>query len=89
MREKTERRKGSSFLLLCWHKIPAVESLPEAPCPLRTVKQRIATAFCIEGVSPAYIKHRYIDPRKDHYRTRMTHTLEVAQMGGPLHGHWI
>lgn len=61
----------------------AVRDRPEEECPLRTAFQRDRDRILHSG-SFRRMKHKtqvYIAPRGDHYRTRMTHTLEVAQIG--------
>ncbi len=55
---------------------------PEAPCPVRTVYQqdRDRIVFCN---SFRRLKHKtqvFLSPLGDHYRTRLTHTLEVAEV---------
>ena len=55
---------------------------PEAPCDLRTSFQRDVDRITY---SKAFrrLKHKtqvFLSPEGDHYRTRMTHTLEVARI---------
>lgn len=56
--------------------------LPEEPCSLRTVFQRDRDRIT-HCKSFRRLKHKtqvFIAPEGDHYRTRLTHTLEVAQI---------
>ncbi len=56
---------------------------PEAPCPIRTVFQRDRDRI-IHANAFRRLKHKtqvFIAPQGDHYVTRLTHTLEVSQIG--------
>ncbi len=56
--------------------------LPEEPCPLRTCFQRDRDRI-IHSKAFRRLKHKtqvFLAPRGDHYRTRLTHTLEVSQI---------
>ena len=56
--------------------------LPEEPCDIRTVYQRDRDRI-IHSKSFRRLKQKtqvFLIPEGDHYRTRMTHTLEVAQL---------
>lgn len=56
--------------------------LPEPECELRTAYQRDRDRI-IHSKSFRRLKHKtqvFLAPETDHYRTRLTHTLEVAQI---------
>ena len=55
---------------------------PEEPCPIRTDYQRDRDRI-LHCNSFRRLKHKtqvFLAPQGDHYRTRLTHTLEVSQI---------
>lgn len=56
--------------------------VPEAECPVRTAYQRDRDRI-IHSAAFRRLKHKtqvFLAPDSDHYRTRLTHTLEVSQI---------
>lgn len=61
---------------------------PEEECPIRTVFQRDRDRI-IHSSSFRRLKHKtqvFLSPEGDHYRTRLTHTLEVSQIARTISG---
>lgn len=60
----------------------AVRERPEEPCPFRTAFQRDRDRI-LHTTSFRRLKHKtqvFVAPAGDHYRTRLTHTLEVSAL---------
>jgi dGTPase len=82
IRQMSEEREES----LSPHAVKSKDSKgrerPEAPCPVRTAFQHDRDRI-IHSKSFRRLKHKtqvFIAPLGDHYVTRLTHTLEVAQI---------
>ena len=83
IRLQNERREHES---LCAFAVFADQSQgrcrPEAECPVRTCFQRDRDRV-LHAKSFRRLKHKtqvFLSPDGDHYRTRLTHTLEVSQI---------
>ena len=83
-REETEKKEYE--LLAAWAAKAAESRGRERelePCPLRTVYQRDRDRYPADCKSFRRLKHKtqvFLSPEGDHYRTRLTHTLEVSQI---------
>ena len=87
VREQTE---ANEYLLLSPYAAHAAESAgrqtPLSPCDLRTVYQRDRDRIihCKAFRRLKFKTQVFLSPEGDHYRTRLTHTLEVAQVARTL-----
>ena len=79
-REELERQTLSPRACLSVNSRGRVVDIP--PCPMRTCFQRDVDRV-VHSKSFRRLKHKtqvFLQPEGDHYRTRMTHTLEVSRI---------
>ncbi|MGI6014023.1 MAG: deoxyguanosinetriphosphate triphosphohydrolase [Oscillospiraceae bacterium] len=81
-----ERREQLEEVLICQYGVLSRQSVgrlrPESPCEIRTCFQR-DTDRITHSKSFRRLKHKtqvFLQPEGDHYRTRLTHTLEVSRL---------
>ena len=83
IREELEKREEKDLSpLACLSVRSKGREREEEPCPVRTCFQR-DTDRIVHCKAFRRLKHKtqvFLQPQGDHYRTRMTHTLEVARV---------
>ncbi len=82
VRERREALEAQALSPLAAHSAAAVRDRPEQPCPIRPAYQRDRDRI-LHSKPFRRLKHKtqvFIAPLGDHYRTRLTHTLEVTQI---------
>lgn len=79
--EDLERRTLSPYATLSAHS--RGRQVPEEKCPIRTEFQRDRDRIIHASKAFRRLAHKtqvFLSPQEDHYRTRLSHTLEVAQI---------
>jgi dGTPase len=82
VRERLEQEEYSRLSPLATKAAEATRPMPEEESPVRTAFQRDRDRI-IHSKSFRRLKHKtqvFIGPIGDHYRTRLTHTLEMSQI---------
>lgn len=86
IRERAEAREEETLSLSAAKSREAQRLKPEEPCPFRTAYQRDRDRIIHSKAFRrlAFKTQVFINPAGDHYRTRLTHTLEVSQIARTL-----
>lgn len=82
IRERREALEAQTLSPLAARSADAVRERPEPPCPIRPAYQHDRDRI-LHSKPFRRLKHKtqvFIAPLGDHYRTRLTHTLEVTQI---------
>ncbi len=83
IRERTEELERQSLSpLACLASQSKGRQRPDDPCPVRTCFQRDIDRI-VHSKAFRRLKHKtqvFLQPEGDHYRTRMTHTIEVSRI---------
>ena len=81
-----QKREKLETIMICSHGARSADSkgraVPETPCPMRTCFQRDVDRIT-HCKAFRRLKHKtqvFLQPEGDHYRTRLTHTLEVTRL---------
>ncbi|MGB2711575.1 MAG: deoxyguanosinetriphosphate triphosphohydrolase [Conexibacter sp.] len=79
---RVQEQESQTLSPLATPSFPAVRERPEEECGLRTPFQRDRDRI-VHSKAFRRLKHKtqvFVAPEGDHYRTRLTHTLEVTQV---------
>ena len=83
LREQTQQREEQTLSpVACLSRNTRGRQRPEEECPIRTPFQRDIDRIVYCNAFRR-LKHKtqvFLQPEGDHYRTRMTHTLEVSRI---------
>ena len=89
VRQVTEAAEASLLCAFASHsKDSKGRPLTEDACPVRTIYQvdRDRILHCKAFRRLKYKTQVFLSPEGDHYRTRLTHTLEVSQVARTMAG---